>query len=111
MSSPQNDGLIEDTLFVGLTRPPMIFGVTYTAFVLNSIVSMESFIVSNNLLYLLIFLPIHFVCYAICKNDPRTFDIFMLWARTKGASFVGSALFWKCSTYSPNEITIFKRDK
>ena len=41
-----------DTLFVGLTRPAMLFGVTYSAMLINVVLTMETFIVTKNLLWL-----------------------------------------------------------
>lgn len=105
----KNEGLISDPLFVGLTRPPMLWGVTYSAFLLNTIVTMQAFVWTHNLIYLLMFVPVHLVCFAICKKDPRTFDIFLLWARTKGASLLGNGYFWGSSSYTPLDITISKR--
>ena len=48
------DGLTRDPLFVGATRPPMRFGVTYAALLLNLIVTMELFLATKNLLVLLV---------------------------------------------------------
>lgn len=107
----KNEGLISDPLFAGLTRPPMLWGVTYSAFILNTIITMQAFVWTHNLLYLFMFVPVHLVCFAICKNDPRTFDIFFLWARTKGASILGNGYFWGSSSYSPLDITVSKRGK
>ena len=107
----KNEGLISDPLFAGLTRPPMLWGVTYSAFILNTIITMQAFVWTHNLLYLFMFVPVHLVCFAICKNDPRTFDIFFLWARTKGASIIGNGYFWGSSSYSPLDITVSKRGK
>lgn len=103
----KNDGVIVDTLFVGATRPATVFGVTYSAFLLNAIITMEAFVLTRNLFWLLLFIPIHGVCYLICYHDPRTFDLFRLWGMTKGAQFLGRLIlkgnygFWGASTYTP----------
>ena len=37
-------GIVADPLFVGMTRPPMVCGVTYAAMMFNIVVTTESFI-------------------------------------------------------------------
>ena len=40
----RNAGVTADPLFVGVTRPPMRFGVTYAALLLNAAFTMEVFL-------------------------------------------------------------------
>ena len=49
-----NPGLATDPLFVGATRPPMRWGVTYSALLFNMVFIMEAFLVTKNLLTLLL---------------------------------------------------------
>jgi type IV secretion system protein VirB3 len=113
----KNNGIIVDPLFVGPTRPSTVWGVTYPAFLLNAIIVMEAFIMTRNLLWLGLFVPIHGICYLICKHDPQTFDLFRLWGMTKGVSYLGRIIFkgnfrfWKSSTYTPLEIQVGKARK
>ena len=51
--------LTSDTLFVGATRPPMRWGVTYAALIFNLIFTLELFLATRNLLALALALPIH----------------------------------------------------
>ncbi|MDG5826866.1 VirB3 family type IV secretion system protein (plasmid) [Xylella fastidiosa subsp. pauca] len=81
----KNDGIIVDTLFVGPTRPTMFWGVTWQAFVINVIVTMEAFIWTRDLRWLLLFVPIHGICFLICMRDPRTFELLMQWGRRKAS--------------------------
>jgi type IV secretion system protein VirB3 len=98
----RNQGIVADTLFVGMTRPSMVWGVTYSALLLNLVVTMESFIVTKNLVWLLSFVPIHGVCYLICLYEPRFFDLLQLWGRTRWMAFLmGNLRFWKSNSYSP----------
>ena len=55
----RNAGLIADPLFVGATRPPMRWGVTYAALLFNMVFTLEAFLVTRNLLTLLLCAPIH----------------------------------------------------
>lgn len=90
-----------DPLFVGATRPPMRWGVTYAALLFNLVSTMELFLLTRNLLALAVCLPIHGVCALMCARDPRFFDLLMLWLRTRLPALLGSLPYWKASTYSP----------
>lgn len=112
MPTNRNAGVLIDPLHLALTRPAMIFGVTYSAFLLEVAVIMEVFISTRNLFYLLLLIPTHALFYAICQKDPRTFDLLFLWAQTKASSFIfGTGKKWKGSSYSSQPITIGKRYK
>ena len=97
----RNAGLIADPLFVGATRPPMRWGVTYAALLLNLVCTLEVFLVTRNLLTLLLFAPIHGLCALLCARDARFFDLLLMWGRTRMPSAVGTLRFWKASSYSP----------
>lgn len=94
-------GLTSDPLFVGATRPPMRWGVTYTALLFNGVVTMEIFLVSKNLLTLLIALPVHGICALLCARDARYFDLLLLWGRTRLPALLANLRLWKSSSYSP----------
>jgi type IV secretion system protein VirB3 len=96
-----NEGLAVDPLFVGATRPPMRWGVTYSALLVNGVVVMEIFLLTKNLLTLLLAAPIHGVCALLCARDPRFFDLALLWGRTRIPALLANARFWKSSSYSP----------
>lgn len=97
----RNAGLIADPLFVGATRPPMRWGVTYAALLLNLVCTLEVFLVTRNLLTLLLFAPIHGLCALLCARDARFFDLLLMWGKTRMPSAVGTLRFWKASSYSP----------
>jgi type IV secretion system protein VirB3 len=94
-------GLTVDPLFVGATRPPMRWGVTYSALLVNGVLTMEIFLVTKNLLTLLLAAPIHGICALLCARDPRFFDLALLWGRTRIPALLANARFWKSSSYSP----------
>ena len=97
----RNAGLIADPLFVGATRPPMRWGVTYSALLFNLVFTLEVFLVTKNLLTLLICLPIHGVCAVLCARDARFFDLLLLWGRTRLPAALGNLRAWRASSYSP----------
>jgi type IV secretion system protein VirB3 len=99
--SERNTGLAADTLFVAVTRPPMRWGVTYSALLFNLVFTMELFLVTKNLLTLLVALPVHGVCALLCLRDARFFDLILLWSRTRLTAYLCNARFWKASSCSP----------
>jgi type IV secretion system protein VirB3 len=99
--SERNAGLTADSLFVGVTRPPMRWGVTYAALLFNLVFTMEVFLLSKNLLTLLIAFPIHGLCALLCARDARFFDLILLWGRTRLPAYLGNLRLWRASSYSP----------
>jgi type IV secretion system protein VirB3 len=97
----RNTGLTADPLFVGATRPPMRWGVTYSALLFNMVFVMEAFLLTKNLLILLLSAPIHGVCMLLCARDARFFDLVMLWTRTRLPALLANQRVWKASSYSP----------
>jgi type IV secretion system protein VirB3 len=99
--SGRNSGLIADPLFVGATRPPMRWGVTYSALLFNMVSTMEIFLLTKNLLTLLLAAPIHGVCMLLCARDARFFDLVLLWARTRLPALFANLRVWRASSYCP----------
>jgi type IV secretion system protein VirB3 len=97
----RNAGLTADPLFVGATRPPMRWGVTYAALLFNLVFTLEAFLVTRNLLTLLLCAPIHGLCALLCARDARFFDLLLMWSKTRMPSVAGTLRFWKASSYSP----------
>src|SRR3984893_12527337 len=99
--SDANPGLTVDPLFVGATRPPMRWGVTYSALLVNGVFAMEIFLLTKNLLTLALALPIHGICALLCARDARYFDLILLWGRTRIPALLANSRLWKASSYSP----------
>jgi type IV secretion system protein VirB3 len=106
----RNAGLVADPLFVGATRPPMRWGVTYSALLFNMVFTMEAFLVTRNLLTLLVCAPIHGVCALLCARDARFFDLVLLWGRTRLPATLGTLRVWKASSYSPLTLDLPRSD-
>jgi type IV secretion system protein VirB3 len=100
-ASTRHKGLRAEPLFVGATRPPMRWGVAYAALLFNLVFTMEAFLLTKNLLTLLLSVPIHGVCALLCARDPRFFDLVLLWGRTRMPALFGNLWVWKASSYSP----------
>lgn len=95
------EGIDVDALAVGLTRPSTVLGVPYGAAILNLLISVEALSLTENLLWLLLCLPVHGICYLITLNDPRTFELLALWSRTTLGTLITSRWYWSASSYSP----------
>ncbi len=104
--SARNAGLTAEPLFVGATRPPMRWGVTYSALLFNLVFTMEVFLLTRNLLTLLLCIPIHGVCALLCARDARFFDLLLLAARTRLPALLGNLRFWGASSYSPLQLDL-----
>jgi type IV secretion system protein VirB3 len=101
MQNDSIEGLVVDPLFVGATRPPMRWGVTYSALLFNMVFTMEAFLLTKNLLALLLCTPIHGVCMLLCARDARFFDLVLLWSRTRLPALFANYRVWRASSYSP----------
>ena len=103
----RNQGIVADPLFIGMTRPSMVWGVTYSAMMANILITTESFIVTKNLAWLLAFVPIHGVFYLVCLYEPRFFELLQLWGRTRLPALLGGNLrYWRANSYSPLALDI-----
>ena len=87
----------KDPLFIGMTRPPMIAGVTFMYMGINAFSVFILFTLTANPLHLLVFLPFHAVGYAVCLKDPQLLDI-MLTKLQKSAG-VPNRKYWSGISY------------
>jgi type IV secretion system protein VirB3 len=107
MVQDRSEGLVADPLFVALTRPAMAFGVPYAALLVNVVLTMEVFIVTHQLLWLLAFGPVHALFYLLCRYEPRIFDLVVLWAQTRARAYLaGTGRHWHASSHSPLPIDL-----
>jgi type IV secretion system protein VirB3 len=101
VATERNGGVTADTLFLGVTRPAMAFGVTYSALLANAVVTVELFLLTRNLLWLLACIPVHGLFWLLCLSEPRFFDLALLWGRTRGPGLFGNRALWRAQGYSP----------
>ena len=100
MDGNRNDGVTADPLFAGVTRPAMAFGVTYSALLVNAVVTVELFLLTRNLLWLLACVPVHGMFWLLCLSEPRFFDLALLWGKTRGPGLLGNRALWRAQGYS-----------
>ena len=66
-----------DPLFLGLTRPSMIGGVTFVYFAFEMMLGMIIFIVFSSFKLLLIVVAMHIIGMQLCKKEPLAIDILL----------------------------------
>ena len=79
----------------------MRWGVTFSALLFNLVFTMEVFLLTKNLLTLLLAIPIHGLCALLCLRDPRIFDLTLLWGRTRLPAYLTNYRHWQASSYTP----------
>lgn len=87
----------KDSLFIAMTRPPMLFGVTFLFMGLNIFAVAFVFVITKNLFHLLFAVPIHLVGYLICLKDPQLLDVIV--KKAQKTSGVTNRKFWSGSSY------------
>ncbi|CAL7959295.1 type IV secretion system protein VirB3 [Alphaproteobacteria bacterium] len=75
------EGLRADTLFVGLTRPPLLFGVSYMFALLNFFVCMLAYVATNQFKYLFTLFPVHALGCYVCSKEPLFLELFIIKAQ------------------------------
>ncbi len=66
-----------DPLFVGLTRPTMIFGVSIQFAMLNILVSSTAFVMTSSFKIIPFALLVHAIGYILCFKEPRFLELYM----------------------------------
>ncbi len=88
-----------DPLFLGLTRPTMAFGVTYTYFVLNGLATTIAFLALNSPWAWLIGIPVHLVGVIACLKEVRFFDLWRV--RLLTTPNIRNRRLWRANSYRP----------
>ncbi len=91
--------MIADTLFVGVTRPAMALGVPYAALLANAFITLELFLVTRNLLWLLVAAPLHGLAWLVCLAEPRAFELLAVWGQVRSRSGFRGRRPWRAASY------------
>jgi type IV secretion system protein VirB3 len=67
--------LNSDPLFVGLTRPTLIFGVSILYCLLNMMISITCFIQTSSIKVLVVSIIVHIFGYILCFKEPLFMEI------------------------------------
>jgi type IV secretion system protein VirB3 len=88
-----------DMLFVALTRPQMLLGVTYGFAIGNAVVTTELFLIFKSVWVLLAALVLHGIGWVACLKDPRVFDLWLV--KAQRCPRVRNYRYWRCNSYRP----------
>jgi type IV secretion system protein VirB3 len=88
-----------DILFVALTRPQMLLGVTYGFPIGNAIVTTELFLLFKSAWVLGVALVLHLIGWLACLKDPRFFDVWLV--KAQRCPRVRNFRYWRCNSYRP----------
>jgi type IV secretion system protein VirB3 len=91
--------VIADPLFVGATRPAMALGVPYAALLANAFLTLELFLVTRNLLWLLVAVPLHGLAWLVCLAEPRAFELLAVWGQVRARAGFRGRQRWRAVSY------------
>jgi len=94
-----HDELSVHTVFGALTRPAMMAGVTFEYHLLNLMCSVSAFIAMGNILYGMIFIPIHLFGWMVCQEEPNFFKL--AYVRWLGLPQIPNTSVWGVRSYEP----------
>jgi type IV secretion system protein VirB3 len=92
------EGLERDPLFVALTRPQMLAGVTYSYLVANAVLATELFLIFRSAWVLAIAVGLHVAGVLLSVRDARFFDLWI--TRIASCPRVRNHSLWRCNSYS-----------
>ncbi|MDX1924634.1 MAG: VirB3 family type IV secretion system protein [Rickettsiaceae bacterium] len=70
-------GFMNDPLFVGLTRPTLIGGVSLPFFMVNMMITGCFYIYSTSVKVVFVAIGVHIVGVIICFKEPRLIELFI----------------------------------
>ena len=94
----KDDRLLISPLFVALTKPAMIMGVTLDYFGICAMIALCGFIVTSSALYLLLYIPLHILGVIGCMIDHNIFRLVM---KKSECLPVENKSIWGCQSYEP----------
>ena len=98
MMHEKEEALDISPLFLGLTRPPMMFGVTLDYLGISVMIALCGFILFSSPLYLLLYMPLHVMGAIACAIDH---NIFRLMFKKLECLNVPNKKIWGCQSYEP----------
>ena len=91
--------LIITPFYTALARPAMLLGVDLRYVAIVGMLSLCVFIVSDSILYLLSYIPLHILGYILCQLDVNIFSIL---SKKLECLPVANYKIWGCNSYAPN---------
>lgn len=94
-----DEELIVDPLFKGLTRPSMKWGVPFEYIFGEVLILFLVAIWTDRIWILLLIIPVHLFGFLMCQYEPRAIEHVLLWIKTTGQCL--SRKRWGGSSYDP----------
>jgi type IV secretion system protein VirB3 len=91
--------LVRAPIFRALTQPQMFAGVTYSFFIINGVVTTETFLVTRSFWAFAVALAVHATGYFACLREPRIFDLWLV--RVSRCPRARDWRRFRCNTYHP----------
>lgn len=93
-----------DPLFIGMTRPPIFWGVPMEFFGINFIIFGVGIIAFTSLLaklgfVILICVPLHVIAYVLTEREPHWMGIYLI--KMAKCAPTRNRIFWKTNSYKP----------
>lgn len=107
MSEGTEKEIHQDELFLGLTRPTTVWGVPYTAFIVEVMFTTLLFLAVGDPFYMLLIVPMHFFMYALSATDPKYFEVMAVWLKTSAKC--QNSKHWGSVTFSPKTTKKWKQ--
>ncbi|MCB1827843.1 MAG: VirB3 family type IV secretion system protein [Coxiellaceae bacterium] len=83
-------------VYLALTRPAMMIGVTVECLSICFMFAISAFILTNSFRYLLLYFPLHGIGWIACKIDHH---IFRLFSKRWECQPVPNKSLWGCQSY------------
>jgi type IV secretion system protein VirB3 len=77
----------------------MALGVPYAALLANAFVTLELFLVTRNLLWLLVAAPLHGLAWLVCLAEPRFFELLAVWGNVRARTGFRGRQPWCALSY------------
>ena len=90
--------LIIHPIFTGLTRPPMLFGITTDYLFICFVMAYGSFMFTANPFFLTTYLPLHLFGWIACRIDHNFFRVLMTLMTCPN---VRNKKVWRSQSYEP----------
>ena len=94
----ENNGLHISPIFTGLTRPPMMLGITVDYLFVCFLGSYGLFMLTSKPIFLIGYIPMHIFGWIVCKIDPNFFRVLM---KKIECPNVRNKKIWGCQSYEP----------
>lgn len=91
--------LERDRVFIGLTRPQSLLGVTYGFAVMNAIVTTELFLIFKSVWVFAAAALFHLGGWLACLKDPHFFDRWL--TKVRRCPRNPNYRLWRCNSYRP----------